>query len=82
MTTTMHSSQSRKSSQGLSRRELQVARLIVHGASNRQIATLLVLSERTVDTHVGHILRKLQVASRAQIAAWVVRCELDERVVA
>ena len=59
-------------STGLTRREWDVARLVAQGASNRQIARQLVISERTVDTHVTHILRKLRVASRAQIAAWVV----------
>ena len=56
----------------LTRREWEVARLITQGLSNRRIAQHLVLSERTVDSHVSHILRKLGLGSRAQIAAWVV----------
>jgi DNA-binding NarL/FixJ family response regulator len=54
-------------------RELEVASLIARGYSNRQIATVLVISERTVDAHVSHILHKLSLVSRAQIAAWVVQ---------
>jgi DNA-binding NarL/FixJ family response regulator len=61
----------------LSAREWDVARLIVRGASNRQIARTLILSERTIDTHVSHILRKLKVGSRVQVAAWVVMARLD-----
>jgi DNA-binding NarL/FixJ family response regulator len=57
----------------LTDRELEVASLIVRGYSNRQIATVLMISERTVDTHVSHILNKLSLVSRAQIAAWIVR---------
>jgi len=56
----------------LTRREWEVAALVSRGHSNRLIAEHLVLSERTVDTHVSHILRKLGLISRAQIAAWVV----------
>ena len=55
----------------LTRRELDVARLIAHGMSNRAIAERLVLSRRTVDGHVEHILAKLAFSSRAQVAAWV-----------
>jgi len=56
----------------LSRRELEVATLIARGLTNRSIAASLVISEWTVDTHVRHILTKLQVRSRAQVAAWAV----------
>jgi DNA-binding CsgD family transcriptional regulator len=55
----------------LSPRELEVARLIAHGRTNRQIAAATGISERTVDTHVGRILRKLGVVNRAQIASWI-----------
>jgi predicted ATPase/DNA-binding CsgD family transcriptional regulator len=56
----------------LTRREREVAALIARGLTNRQIADALFIAERTVDTHVEHILAKLGVGSRAQIAAWVV----------
>jgi signal transduction histidine kinase len=58
-------------STGLTPREWEVARLLARGASNRQIARDLTVSDRTVDTHVSHILRKLGLSSRTQIAAWV-----------
>jgi non-specific serine/threonine protein kinase len=55
----------------LTRRETQVARLIAEGYSNREIATRLVISQRTAEGHVEHILTKLGFTSRAQIAAWI-----------
>lgn len=55
----------------LTRREEQVARLVADGWSNRQIAVELVLSSRTVETHVQHILAKLCIDRRAQVAAWM-----------
>ncbi|WP_105971121.1 ATP-binding protein [Streptomyces geranii] len=54
----------------LSRRERQVAELVAQGATNRQIASRLVLSPRTVDGHVENILVKLGYRRRAQIATW------------
>src|SRR5262249_36504313 len=55
----------------LTRREREVAVRVAQGLTNRLIADDLVLSERTVDSHVSNILRKLDVTHRAQIAAWV-----------
>lgn len=57
----------------LSPRELEVARLVADGLTNREIAARLFVSERTVDGHLEHIREKLGVNSRAQVAAWVVR---------
>jgi non-specific serine/threonine protein kinase len=54
----------------LTPREQEVARLIVRGLTNREIASSLTVSERTVDAHVQHILNKLEFHSRAQIASW------------
>jgi tetratricopeptide (TPR) repeat protein len=54
----------------LTPREQQVATLIAKGKSNRAIAETLVLSERTVETHVSSILSKLGATSRTQIAVW------------
>ena len=54
----------------LSARELEVAALVARGLTNRQIAGELYLSERTAQNHVQHILTKLGVANRTQIAAW------------
>lgn len=56
----------------LSPRERQVAALVTRGCSNREIAEALVIAPRTADTHVTHILDKLGLHSRAQVAAWVV----------
>jgi DNA-binding NarL/FixJ family response regulator len=53
----------------LTLRELEVARLVAVGLTNRRIADRLVLSERTVENHVSSILRKLGVATRSGIAA-------------
>ena len=58
-------------SAALGRRELEVARLVADGLSNKQIAARLFISDRTVATHVGNILNKLGFNSRAQVATWV-----------
>jgi ATP/maltotriose-dependent transcriptional regulator MalT len=54
---------------GLSRRELEVMRLVASGRTNREIAAALVLSTRTIDMHVRNILQKLGCRSRTQAAA-------------
>jgi DNA-binding NarL/FixJ family response regulator len=55
----------------LSAREEEVAQLVARGLSNREIAAALVVSERTAQNHVQHILTKLGFTKRSQIAAWV-----------
>ncbi|MCP2317699.1 non-specific serine/threonine protein kinase [Nocardia amikacinitolerans] len=55
----------------LTKRERQVADLIAQGMTNRQIAAELVISQRTAQGHVEHILTKLGFTSRTQIAAWI-----------
>lgn len=57
----------------LSRREREIASFVATGVTNRQIAETLGLSTRTVDAHVHNILAKLDLASRAQLAAWAVK---------
>jgi DNA-binding CsgD family transcriptional regulator len=57
---------------GLTERERQVAALIAQGRSNREIAETLVISYRTVETHVANIMFKLDCTARSQVAAWVV----------
>jgi DNA-binding NarL/FixJ family response regulator len=51
----------------LSPREGEIAELVARGRTNRQIAEQLVISERTVETHVSRILGKLRVESRAAV---------------
>jgi DNA-binding CsgD family transcriptional regulator len=55
---------------GLTKRELQVLRLLARGATNRSIAAELVLSERTIDRHVSNIFAKLRVSTRAAATAY------------
>ena len=57
---------------GLTAREREVAALIAQGRTNRQIAQRLAIGEATIATHVGHILTKLDLATRAEVAAWAV----------
>ncbi len=57
---------------GLTERERQVATLIAQGKSNREIAETLVISYRTVETHIANIMFKLDCTARSQVAAWVV----------
>jgi DNA-binding CsgD family transcriptional regulator len=61
---------------GLSRRELEVLRLVAQGKSNREIAAALVVSEHTVARHVQNILRKLRVSSRTAAAAFAFERDL------
>jgi len=53
-------------------RQRQVAKLVAQGWSNRQIATELVITERSAESHVERIRARLGFRSRAQIAAWYV----------
>lgn len=55
---------------GLTDREIEVVRLIARGYTNRQIAATLVLSERTVSTHIGNIYSKLGITTRVQAIRW------------
>jgi serine/threonine-protein kinase PknK len=56
----------------LTRREREVVTLIGQGMTNGEIAAELVLSKRTVETHVRHILSKLGLSSRGQIMRWAI----------
>lgn len=62
----------------LTEREREVLGLIADGRSNRDIARHLVLSEKTVKTHVSNILMKLDLADRTQAALWAVRHGLSD----
>ena len=57
---------------GLTAREYEVAALIATGKTNREIAALLFVSAGTVATHVKHILAKLELTSRTQVATWML----------
>lgn len=63
----------------LSPREREIAGHVAAGRSNREIALALVISERTVETHIQNILIKLEFHSRAQIAAWMAIQESGHR---
>jgi NarL family two-component system response regulator LiaR len=57
----------------LTEREVEVLRFVAQGLSNQEIADVLVLSERTVRTHVTNILTKLHLANRTQAALYALR---------
>jgi DNA-binding NarL/FixJ family response regulator len=57
----------------LTPREEQVATLVAEGQTSREIAQRLRITERTAETHVEHILTKLGLRSRAQLARWVTQ---------
>jgi non-specific serine/threonine protein kinase len=59
------------SADGLSVREREVARLVADGLSNKEIAGRLHLSVRTVESHIRHVLTKLGLVNRTQLANWV-----------
>jgi DNA-binding NarL/FixJ family response regulator len=61
---------------GLTRRELEVLRLVADGRSNRQIAEELFISVKTASVHVSNILAKLDVSGRVEAAAVVHRLGL------
>jgi DNA-binding NarL/FixJ family response regulator len=63
----------RRPGENLTPREREVLTLVAEGASNRQIAHTLAVSERTARTHVSAILAKLGLVSRTQAALWAVR---------
>lgn len=64
---------------GLTAREREIATCIAHGMSNREIAQDLVVSDRTVETHVTNILNKLGFTRRAQIRKWAIEIGLVKR---
>jgi DNA-binding NarL/FixJ family response regulator len=61
----------RSAASPLTSREADVVALVASGLTNRQIAETLFISERTAENHVQHILTKLGLANRTQIATWV-----------
>jgi DNA-binding CsgD family transcriptional regulator len=69
---------SRAATPTLTARELQIAELVAAGKSNREIAAILFLSDRTAQNHVQHILTKLGFSNRSQITSWFVRSRANE----
>jgi DNA-binding NarL/FixJ family response regulator len=57
-------------SQGLTRRELEILRLVAEGHSNAQLARMLWVTEQTVKFHLSNIYRKLDVANRTEASRW------------
>jgi NarL family two-component system response regulator LiaR len=60
----------------LTDRERHVVRLVAQGLSNDEVAAKMHLGERTVRTHISHILRKLHLANRTQLALYALRTGL------
>jgi two-component system response regulator DevR len=57
----------------LSERELQVVRLVAEGLSNKEISARLTLSDKTVKNHISHILAKMGLTARTQVAVYAIR---------
>jgi DNA-binding NarL/FixJ family response regulator len=60
----------------LSARELEVLRLVAEGKSNAEIATTMFLGESTIKTHIGHLLAKLELRDRVQLAIYAYESRL------
>ncbi len=64
---------------GLTQRELEIARLVAMGRSDKAVAKELEIARRTVSTHLSNIYRKLELGSRGELAAYVTEHNLLER---
>jgi len=64
----------------LTPRERQVAALVASGRTNRQIGRVLGISEKTAEVHLHHVMSKLDVRSRAEVAAWAATQHLSTPV--
>ena len=60
----------------LSDRELEVVRLVAEGLSNKEISSRLTLSDKTVKNHISHILAKMNLTARTQVAVYAIRAGL------
>ena len=79
-----HPPQRPPTAEPLTRREVEVLRLVAHGESNQAIATTLDIGERTVRVHVSNILSKLHLASRTQAALFALHeglASLDDEII-
>jgi non-specific serine/threonine protein kinase len=63
--------------EALSRREREIAELVADRRTNREIADALVLSEKTIESHMRNIFRKLSASSRVQVARLIERTRED-----
>lgn len=63
---------------GLTKREVQVLKLVAEGMFNRDIAERLEISERTVKNHIANIFKKIQVSDRTQAAVFAIKNNLTE----
>ena len=70
--------ETRVQTSSLTPREREVALLVAQGLTNRSISEELSISERTVATHVGRILKKLELGSRSRLAAWITEEQLTQ----
>ena len=64
---------------GLTRREVEVLRLIANGKNSRYVAKELVVSIRTVERHIGSIYSKINAGSRSEATAYALRHELIDQ---
>lgn len=64
---------------GLTKREQETANLIAQGKSNREIAKMMTVGVKTVETYVTRILKKLRLNSRVQIAAWMIERNFNKK---
>ena len=60
----------------LSDRDLEVVRLVAEGLSNKEISSRLKLSDKTVKNHISHILAKMNLTARTQVAVYAIRAGL------
>lgn len=63
----------KKNDEGLTKRELEVLKLIAEGLYNKEIADKLTISEKTVKNHASSIFRKIGVSDRTQAAVYAIR---------
>ena len=64
---------------GLTAREREVAKLIAQGKSNREIANVMTVSAKTIETYITRMLNKLGFDSRVQVATWIIKEGLAEK---
>jgi DNA-binding NarL/FixJ family response regulator len=64
----------------LTNREREVLDLLVDGKSYREIASLLYISHKTVESHVGHIYQKMGVSNKTQAAVYAVKHGIAEKI--